>query len=68
MSHETLMKGDHTEVSVLFDMVTITIHCGDDYKAQVLYDHIVEELQRGKGLTISMAQPPAKDTIATDLP
>lgn len=34
-------------VSVMFDVVKIEIICGDIYLAQVMYDDIIERLQRG---------------------
>jgi hypothetical protein len=43
-------------VSVLFDTVTIELICKDDYLATVLYDDILDRLQRGEGITLSLAQ------------
>ena len=56
MAELTLTKGS-VEVSVLFDMVQIQIHCGDEYVAQSAYDELVELLKIGKGLTLCLAQP-----------
>jgi hypothetical protein len=41
-------------LSVLFDTVTIEVICGDDYEAQVLYDDLVERMQAGEGITLSV--------------
>lgn len=49
--------GKQIEISVLFDVVSINIHCGDDYEAQVFYDDIVARVMAGETITIAMAQP-----------
>ena len=59
MNREIISSGKKTEVGVIFDVVRIEIHCGDDYEAQVLFDDIVERLQAGHGLTIGMRQAPS---------
>jgi hypothetical protein len=41
-------------VSVLFDVVSIEIHCKDDYAAQVLYDDIVERMRSGEGMSLGI--------------
>jgi hypothetical protein len=51
-------------VSVRLDSVTIEVDCGDAYEAQVLYDDLVERLQSGDSVTLSLirkaAPPPAR--------
>lgn len=49
----TLIK-KQMEIAVLFDVVEIKIHCGDDYEAQVMYDDIVERMQSGQGITLGV--------------
>lgn len=49
---ETLFKDKKIEVDVMFDTVSIRIHCGDDYEAQVLFDDITQRLQSGEGLVV----------------
>lgn len=44
-------------VSVKFDTVYVELICGDNYAAQVLYEEIIERLQRGEGLTLQARQP-----------
>jgi hypothetical protein len=41
-------------VSVIFDVVKIEVHCKDNYEAQVLYDDVVERMQAGEGITLSV--------------
>ena len=41
-------------VSIKFDIVSIELICGDDYLANVLYDDLVERLQSGQGITLSV--------------
>ncbi len=48
--------GRKIAVSVMFDVVSIEIHCGDEYAAQVTYDDLVDRLQKGEGLTLSVEQ------------
>lgn len=45
---------NNTQVSVLFDTVNIKIVCGDDYEAQVLFDDIVERINSGQGVCITV--------------
>ena len=47
-------------VSVLFDVVKIEVICGDDYEAQVLYDDLIERLQAGEGISLSVERKPAE--------
>jgi hypothetical protein len=51
------LGGKKLALSVLFDTVAIEIICGDDYEAQVLYDDLVERMQKGEGITVSVEQP-----------
>ena len=53
---ELLTKG-RVAVSVLFDTVSIELHCGDAYEAQSLYDEIIERLRLGECLTLGLKQP-----------
>lgn len=48
--------GRKVAVSVLFDIVKIEVICGDFYEAQVLYDDLIERLQAGEGISLSLAQ------------
>jgi hypothetical protein len=59
----TAAIGKKVEVAVIFDSVQITIHCGDDYEAQVLYDDIVERLAAGESLSIKMNNEPNSATV-----
>ena len=56
MADELIADG-RVSVSVLLNTVRIELICGDGYAAQVLYDEIVERLQRGNGLTLGVKQP-----------
>ncbi len=51
------LVGRKMAISVLFDVVSVEIICGDDYEAQVLYDDITERLQKGDGISLSVRQP-----------
>ncbi|ANW00651.1 hypothetical protein [Bradyrhizobium icense] len=44
-------------IEVAFDMVTIQLHCGDEYAAQVLHEDICDRLRSGKPVSLSMALP-----------
>lgn len=50
--------GRQIAISVLMDVVTIEVICGDNYEAQVLYDDLVDRLRSGEGMTLS-ARPVA---------
>ena len=52
-----LLTKSKLAVSVVFDTVSIELHCGDAYEAQSLYDEIIERLRRGEGLTLGLNQP-----------
>jgi hypothetical protein len=52
--------GKKIAVSVLFDVVTVEIICGDAYEAQVLFDDLIQRLQSGEGITLSVKQPVAE--------
>lgn len=54
---KTEKVGQQVGVSVLFDTVTVEVICGDEYAAQVLYDDVIDRLQRGEGITLSLEQP-----------
>lgn len=41
-------------VEVIFDMVRIELHCGDDYAAQVLHDDICDRLRSGEKISLAM--------------
>lgn len=56
MSALMLTKGQ-VVVSVIFDIVKVEIHCGDEYEAQSAYDEIIERLRAGEGLTLGLSQP-----------
>ncbi|MFC3208083.1 hypothetical protein [Aquamicrobium soli] len=53
---EILATPPKIAISVLFDTVTVELICGDEYAAQVTYEDIVDRLQRGEGLTLSVKQ------------
>lgn len=58
---ETLARTRTISVDVLMDTVTLKLHCGDEYEAQVLFDDLVERLQSGQGITLSVnAKPRAR--------
>lgn len=48
-------------VSVLFDVVSIELICGDDYAAQVLYDDLIDRLQSGEGIRLSVDARPSEN-------
>jgi hypothetical protein len=48
--------GKKVAISVLFDVVSIEVICGDDYLAQVLYDDLVDRLQKGEGFSLGLGQ------------
>lgn len=47
-----VLKNKKMDASVLFDTVTISIHCGDDYEAQVVFDHITDTIKAGGKIEI----------------
>lgn len=48
------LTGKHINVNVLFDVVSIEVHCGDDYEAQVLFDDVAETLKAKGSVTIAV--------------
>jgi hypothetical protein len=42
-------------VEVIFDMVTIQLHCGDEYAARILHEDICDRLKAGEKVALSMA-------------
>ena len=42
-------------VEVIFDVVTIQLHCGDEYAAHVLHDDICDKLKSGEKIALAMA-------------
>jgi len=46
-------------VEVVFDMVTIQLHCGDEYAARILHEDICDRLKSGKKIALSTAVTPA---------
>lgn len=48
------LTGKRINVNVIFDVVSIEIHCGDDYEAQVVFDDIAEALKAKGSVTISV--------------
>lgn len=49
-------------ISIFIDTIKIELICGDEYAAQVTYEDILDRLQRGEGLALSVKQPePAHD-------
>ena len=42
-------------VDVIFDMVPIQLHCGDEYAARVLHEDICDRLRSGEKIGLSMA-------------
>jgi len=57
---EILATTQKIAISVLFDTVTVELICGDEYAAQVTYDDLIDRLQRGEGLTLSIKQAEAR--------
>lgn len=53
-----LVKGKKMELNVLFDVVRIEIHCGDDYEAQVLFDDLAQRLQAGEVVSLWQGRSP----------
>lgn len=51
------LVGKKMAIGVLFDTVTTEIICGDDYAAQILYDDIVERVQSGQVVSLSLGGP-----------
>ena len=51
-------KNKKLAVSVLFDVVTLEIICGDDYEAQVLFDDLIDRLRKGEGIMLGVGQDP----------
>lgn len=45
-------------VEVVFDVVTIQLHTGDEYAARVLHDDICDRLRSGATIGLSMAVSP----------
>lgn len=54
---DLMLTHGRLKISVLSDVVTIAIHCGDEYEAQSAYDEAIAYLQRGEGLTLHFGQP-----------
>jgi hypothetical protein len=51
----TDLVGKKTAISVMFDVVTIEIHCGgDEYLARVLYDDLIERMRSGEGISLGL--------------
>ncbi len=48
------LRNKRMSVSVLFDVVKIEVHCGDDYEAQVLFDDITDRLNSGERLYLDV--------------
>lgn len=49
---EKIIEGLKIDVHTVLDMVSIRIHVGDEYKANVLHDDLVDRLKRGEGVEI----------------
>lgn len=45
-------------LSVLFDVVKIELHCGDAYRAQVLFDDINDRLQMDGHVRLDLTDKP----------
>lgn len=41
-------------VKVLFDVVTIELHCGDSYAAQVAFDDLADRIGKREMVTITL--------------
>lgn len=59
---DSQLIGKMVEISVMFDVVSINVHCNSDYEAQIFFDDITERLNKGDHITIdlgdqSKAQP-----------
>lgn len=39
-------------IGVMFDTVTIELHCGDEYAAQVLHDDLCQRIASGEGISL----------------
>ncbi len=44
-------------ITVLFDVVRIELHFGDEYLAQVAHEDIVDRIRAGEGIHISIDNP-----------
>jgi hypothetical protein len=53
------LVGKKLAISVMFDVVGVEIHCGDEYEAQVLYDDLIERMRSGEGFSLG-AKPKEK--------
>jgi hypothetical protein len=53
MSEDVLLRDKKIQLSVQFDVVSVSIHCADEYTAQVLFDDMVERCNDG-GISIQI--------------
>lgn len=56
MPGEVLVQPKRVRLTCLFDVVTIELHCGDEYEARVLIDDLVARLDRGEKITVAAAR------------
>lgn len=49
--------GRKIQIGILFDTVTLSIHCGSEYEAEVFYDDLIERMKAGEGFSIAVPAP-----------
>lgn len=54
MTPASELRIKHIKMSVTLDVLTLQIHVGDEYAAQVAFDDIAERIARGEDVTITM--------------
>jgi hypothetical protein len=54
MSEDVLLRDKKIQLSVAFDVVSISVHCADEYTAQVLFDDMVERCNKDGGISIQI--------------
>lgn len=52
------LRNKRIEVSVMFDVVSIQIHCDCDYAAQVVFDDVAETIKAGGKIEFQSARQP----------
>jgi hypothetical protein len=57
---ERLISGKKIMVTKKFDIVSIEIHCGDEYEAAVLFDDVLNRIRSGEGVFIGNSSPMEK--------
>lgn len=50
---QSVLSSVKVELRVLFDVVTINLHCASNYEAQVLFEDILDRVKDGQPLIIA---------------